>query len=158
MSTTALILPEATTHFRLLKKDLPIPATTGRETFVTERSMFPGYFDPAFESLSKGPSQPLPARTGNLYEQIEDGDYEDLLGSFKIDLKQHLLTEHQALAFIRAHPEYFGNPDPSVRFLLEGEFVAVVRRGGGRLMAVANPFDYDVVWRAEFRSRLLLCN
>ncbi len=157
---TITAFPETTSHFRRLKSGLIIPATTGQRTFVTERAMFPGFFDVDFERYGTDvQGQATPEALSDVYEMTAHGNFQTLLNSFELDLDTLFLTQDQALAWITAHPEYFGSDDPSVLlpFIVEeNRFVASVLRREHELRAGAFLFVDDYVWFAGRRLRLVL--
>lgn len=84
---TIAALPETTTHFRRLESGILIPATSGRRTFITERNMFPEFFDSRFYNYTTDvPNEECPESFCELYEATQNGSFRDLLGSFNTDL------------------------------------------------------------------------
>lgn len=158
--TTTAILPETTTHLRRLKSGLVIPATSGKRTFVTERNMFPGYFDEDFiEYGIDVPSKAMPEIDSELYEMTGDGDFRKLLGSFKLDLDLLFWkSQDQALTWIENHPNDLHPKGWATFFPFivgKKKFVAYVYRLEGELRAFVYHFESGLVWCAEFQHRLV---
>lgn len=158
MTTTAVSpLPETTSHYKRIASGLIVPKTRGNRTFVSEQSMFPGYFDPDWVKYGTDvKSKPQPETPADVYEQTENGELMALLTSFHSDPTRLVWTQDQVLTFITSHPDWFGNTDPSVLLPLEGSFVAVVRRYDVGLLARVFRFDRRGVWSAGYRRRLVL--
>ena len=158
---TMIQLPETTSHLRRLKSGLIVPATSGKRTFVTERAMFPGFFDSDFRNYGTDvTSDPLPETPSDLYEMTADGDFKTLLGSFGPDPEPLFWrSQDQILSWIEKHPDDL-HPQGWATFFPfvvgKKRFVADVDRDSRSLEAYIRRFGIVHVWSAEFRSRLLL--
>lgn len=161
MTATMTALPETTSHLCRLESGLVIPATAGTRTFVTQRDMFPGYFDEDFvgfgTDVPTGATAPTPS---DLYEIISDGDFRDILGSFNIDPEPFFWrSQDQIITWLETHSRYLYSEGWATCFpLIVGEkrlFVDVDRNNCG-LETHVRHFDCGIVWHAEHRSIVVL--
>ncbi len=166
-ATLPVSLPETTTHLHRLKSGIIIPATRGERTFVMERTMFPGYFDPDFVSYGTNvPSEPTPETFSDLYEMAESGNFRNVLGSLNTNLDLLFWkSQDQALTWVEKHPEDLHpedlHPDDDWAtffpfFVGKKKFVANVCRHNRTLNVYVYYFTFSHVWSTQRRCRFVL--
>ena len=161
MTPTVIALPATTTHLRRLKSGLIVPATTGIRTFVTQRDMFPGYFDEDFVGYETNvPSEATVPTLSNLYEVTKEGDFRDLLGSFNLELEPLFWrSQDQILTWVDNHPQYIRPYEwPAFFPFIIGKkrFVTSVSWYRSELRTILNHFDDNDVRVAAYSSSLVL--
>lgn len=144
--------------------------TTGEQTFAGEVESFPGGLDSDFARWCKGvKSSPTEEATFEVYEQIENGKFMQILEGFGLPIDQLFWTEAQAVKFVKDHPEllhlkgwatfvpFYKKFDEGTESERIERFVARVNRlGDGQLEAYVRQLSYDNVWDAARRDRFVL--
>lgn len=98
-------LPVETSHLMLHARNLFVPATDGKRTFVSERNSFKHYFDSNIIKWGVvSPSSPSPSRNGSIYAVRRSGTFVALLASFGV-ISPTLFwkSQDQILQFIEHH-------------------------------------------------------
>jgi hypothetical protein len=156
--TLQQILEEKLTYLRHLET-INLAPTKGKATLAKAKKVFTGYLDSDFKNWDTDVSGIDTAETKvDVHEMSRDGNYKTLFGSLG-DPRKLCLTQGQIEKFCHSHRDSLRQEGYGTFFLFEvkGElFVALVSVGGGELEAVVDRFDYDVVWGAGRRHRLVV--
>jgi hypothetical protein len=96
-----------------------------------------------------------------VYEMIKDGTFAQIFSSFGKNLKSLACTESLIVTICRDHPHLLCTDGHSTFFLFEGEnggfCVAFVHvRKNGQLRIYVRPLEYEFVWRANRRHRVVV--
>lgn len=134
--------------------------TKGEVTIAEAKDVFRGYIDSDFKNWGINiPCEDTEETVTDVYEMYRDGNFETLFGSLLGDPHKLCLTQGQIKEFCCSHRDSLRQEGYSTFFLFEvkgGLFVASVFVDGGRLGADVCRFDYDGVWSAGFRHRLVV--
>ncbi len=146
---------------RRISDPLIIPATDGTEIILNATDVFAGFIDRDFRIWGLNEtSGPTPERPVVVHEMVEDATFEQLFGSFSVDMAKLCLTQSQIIRFVKTHPEHLRTNRHATLFLFKSEgkfFVAHVNFGDNDLLEVFGvQFEDDSVWHAEFRHRIVV--
>jgi len=126
---TVTKLIENTPHLRLLKKDLTIPVLFGIQTFVSERAMFPGFFELGGASIRYGlQGEPTEETKSSVYEMIAGGNLMEILDYIDVNTEPFFWrSENQIITWVKRYRKYF-NPDGYGAFfplIVNGEYLTI---------------------------------
>ena len=144
--------------------------TTGEKIFAEESEFFSGGVDSDFARCLKGvKSAPTKEAPFEVFEQVEDGMFMQILEGSGQPLDQLFFTEDQAVTFVKEHrdllhPKGYATFIPFFKKFDEGTesvrvevFVADVRRlVVGQPKAYVDQLSDDYVWDAEDRYRFAI--
>ncbi|MCX6714130.1 MAG: hypothetical protein NTV48_03455 [Candidatus Vogelbacteria bacterium] len=147
-----------------------IGPTAGELIFADEAELFSGGIDGDFTRWLKGvKSAPTEEAPFEVYEQVENGNFKEILEGFGVEIGRLFWTEAQAVKFAKdhgnlLHPKGWATFIPFFKKFDEGMksertefFVAYVNRNdAGQLEAYVNHLSYDDVWGAENRNRFVI--
>ncbi len=150
-------LPQPHSLLRRLTPDLIIPAVDGIED-LDDPKVFTGGVDPDLKRYNcNGKSGAKLATTVDVYELIEDGDFQRIFGGQGVDLDQLCLTPHQIKLFVINHREHLHPQGYATFFLLPSSLVAYVFWLDARLLEVhVHRLAHAFVWYAGPRHRVVL--
>jgi hypothetical protein len=140
-----------------------IGATEGKETLASAVDVF-NYIDPNFQNWGCDKAeQPTEEMDVEVYEQIEDADYQTIFSSFNKDLDILSLTTAQIKSFVLHNAkDYMREAEEwtTFRFLfkVENEFCIAdtrVHSDGTRDVRVRR-LSYDGICYAEHRHRIVI--
>lgn len=141
---------------RTIKAGVMLVATTGREVEQAQ-AVFNGYCDPNFLG---GKDMPTEEVTTDVEEMVEDGTYRQIFDGCGRSLRRLLFTRSQIMKFCLDHRAELRGEGYGNFFLYKmgkSFFVADVRvLDGGRLSVFVDPLEYDDVWYAGYRHRIIV--
>jgi len=145
----------------LTPEPLTLTLTDGIAIIAKAGKVFTGYIDSDFVNHGTNvPSEPTDEMKVEVCELIKDGQVAEIFGSLSTDLDSLCLTQPQIIQFVQSHRNWLRTDGYGTFFLFKATaefFVAVVDvRSDGRLNAYVFHFDYDRVWRAEYRYRIVV--
>jgi hypothetical protein len=133
--------------------------TKGKATLAKAKKVFTAWRSGDFKNWGTDVEGEDTAETKvDVHEMSRDGNYQTLFGSLG-DPRKLCLTQGQIEEFCHSHRDSLRQEGYSTFFLFEvkGEpFVAHVYVVNGRLEAHVSRFDYDSVWDAGTRHRLVV--
>jgi hypothetical protein len=136
-----------------------IEACDGRQTIARAKKVFASGIDNDFENWGlDNPGEATPEIMPQVYELAEDATFVKMFTSFTSDLDKFCFTQNQIIRFCEKYPSQLSQSGATFfLFKLNGEyFVARVRVYSGGLDARVYRFEYDNVWHAEDRSRVVV--
>ncbi|HSX24688.1 MAG TPA: hypothetical protein VLG69_01855 [Candidatus Andersenbacteria bacterium] len=146
---------------RPILSSLTLAATDGTETIPNAASVFTGYIDPDFRNWgadeASGPTAETPVV---VHEMVKDTTFAQMFGSLGVPTEQLCMTQSQIIRFCQDHRQHLRTGGYATFFLFKSRgkfFVAVVYfRGDGRLEVGVCQFEYDLVWYADRRRRVVV--
>lgn len=147
-------------YLRLLSdRPLLIPAVDGSAVLADATDVFTGYIDPDFRHYKADEPGPATQATPALvYELVQDATFAQMFGSLSPDVAKLCLTQAQIKAFVKKHHNWL-RKDGATFFLFQSHSQFFVARvyfyGDGSLRVYAYHFEYDYVWNAESRPRVV---
>lgn len=154
---------------RLISQDkkVIIKACDGTQTLANAKNVFRSGIDPDFKNWGLDNSSAATVETvAEVYELIKDANFVRMFKSFDIDLDKLCLNQNQIKDFCVENSEWlrkggYGNfflfrKDEKKPATPENLFVAYVGVHGDGLYVYVNRFEYDLVWNAELRRRVVL--
>lgn len=138
--------------------NLKLAPTAGKRYIAKANDIFQSYIDPDFKkwNLNK-PGQAKPETKLGVYELIKNGAYKDIFTSASNDLDKICLTQDQIIEFCEKHKDLLSENYTFFLFKENDEFfVARVNFDDGGLYVRVREFEYDDVWFAEYRHRVVL--
>jgi hypothetical protein len=152
-------VPTDTSHLRYLSS-ITLAATSGKVTLARSGNVFTGHLDPDLKKWGTDRSSAdTSASVADIYEMKADGDFKTLFGSISNDLNSLCWTQAQIVEFCETHSELLRQDGYGTFFLFEVEgevFVLYVCVLAGKLGCNVRRFDYDYVWSAKYRLRLVV--
>lgn len=154
--------PQETSHLRLIG-ETTISATKAG-TGMDQKNKYPfdwvdNYFDNwDAQTVSKDTKE----AKAFVYEQMQNGTYADIFGSFNKNLDVLEFETHEQIKdFVKNSPELLHPKGYTTHFLYKNKsgkhFVACVRRSsGGDLNVSVFEFSYDFVWHADPARRFVI--
>ena len=143
-------------------ENLVIPATDGKALISEEKDVFKVWIDPDFLRLDANePSNPTPEAVPRVYEMERDTTFEHMFDSVCKDKDKICWTQSQIIGFVQKYPNWLHPEGWATFFPFKSKgnfFVASVRwHDPARLdVYVSLLREYDGVWIAEFRNRVVL--
>jgi len=144
-------------------KRVNIAATNGTETLASADDVF-NYIDSNFKNWGCDKAeQPTKEMDVEVYEQIEDADYQKIFGNFNQDLDSLFLTTAQIKSFVLNNAkDYVREAEEwtTFRFLFKvgNEFFVADTRvhSDGKRDVRVRRFSYDGVCHAEHHHRIVV--
>lgn len=134
--------------------------TDGQRTMAQAEDVFSGYLDSDFRNYGCDvPGVAKPATPAEVLEMVKDGNFEQIFGSFGIDLDQLRWEQDQIIQFCQKHQSWLRTEGYGTFFLFKanGEFfVASVDWRERRLGAYVDRLSDGYVWRGARRHRVVV--
>lgn len=146
-------------YLQKISSGIKLGATTGARTIAGAKEIS-GYVDKDFADWGLDvPASPTGDTLVEVHEQIKDGAFASIFGSFGRILDDLCFTQDQIISFVEAHQEWL-HPKQGTFFLFKvcGElFVAnVSRRSDGLLVAIVHHYSGSYVRLAVYRDRFVV--
>jgi hypothetical protein len=136
-----------------------IEACDGQRTIAGAKDVFESGIDDDFKRLGLDKAgEATPETAVQVYELIGNATFVKMFTSLTNDLDKLCLTQDQIIRFCVKYPGQLSQISATF-FLFKmngGYFVASVHVGSGGLGVGVRRFEYDVVWNAECRHRLVV--
>lgn len=164
--TIAEIAESVTGILKLISagQEVEIGETDGTETLADARDVF-NYVDNDFRNWNTNVSgKPTKKAKAQVFEMVKDGDFRAIFGGTGRDLGSLCWEQSQIKTFVRNHKKWLRTDGYATFFLFkvgEGKdkrfFVAYVYLfSDGCLFVYCNQFEFDCVWFAVYRRRVVL--
>ena len=139
---------------------LKLDALDGKQTIADSKNVF-NSIDSDFKAYGANTKGVVTTETAiDVYEMVKDANFAQMFGSLSTDLNILCVTQSQILNFIAKHRGMLRTEGYATFFLFKsGEefFVADVSFAvGGSLWVYVIRFEYDGVWHASYRHRVVV--
>ncbi|MFH0845811.1 MAG: hypothetical protein V1851_00185 [Patescibacteria group bacterium] len=142
-----------------LDEEIWISETTGEKTIAQSSDVFKGWIDSDFINWGTDKQGKSTERTKvEVYEMRRDATFEQMFTSLG-DIDKLCFEQEQIINFCLEHPDKLRKDGYATFFLFkvhDRPFVAIVFLGSGGLEVRVYRFDYDYVWGAEIRPRVVV--
>lgn len=139
---------------------ITISACDGTETLANAKNVFKSGIDPDFKNWGTDKSGQATAETAVEVHEMDkkDATFAQIFGSIGTDLDKLCLTQHQIKKLCAEHTGWLRQEGYATFFLFKDGskfFVARVRVRSGGLFVFVDGLEYDYLWDAEFRHRVV---
>lgn len=154
-------LAEKMVILRCISEELVIDATDGGEVIPGDKETFPGGIDSDFQNWGADEAGgPTPATKVKVHEMVADATFKQMFDSVTKKTDKLCLTQGQIKKFCQQHRDKLRKEGYATFFVFKSKgkfFVADVYFGGiGRLEVDVDQFEFDRVWSAEHRRRVVI--
>ena len=153
-----------------LDKEITISETDGKTNIPSAKSVFTSAIDSNFKNFGLDiPSKPTGKTKVEMFELVEDSNFNGMFGAFGQNLYRLCFEESQVVKFAEEHPDLFREDDCGTVFLIKKErqpndppdkkkefFVADVYRDSGGLSVNVDRLSYGFVWSAGHGDQIVV--
>ena len=149
-------------YLRLISNgtEIIISETDGQSTIAHAENAFPGYIDSDFVNYGIDVKGKSTKKTKvQVFEQIKDGTFTQIFGSFGENRDRLCLTQSQIIRFVKDHSKWLRTDGYGTFFFFKEKgkyFVADVRWSEGKLTVRVGCLPHDNVWFADDLRRLVV--
>jgi hypothetical protein len=140
---------------------LIIDAVDGSETLADAKEIFTGGIDSDFKNWDADEKGSAASEAlAEVREMIKDATFSQMFGELNADVGKLCLTQHQIKSFVKKYRNWLQKDGYGTFFLFRSNghfFVAYADlSSGGSLRVLVVRFEYDYVWLADARHRLVV--